>query len=83
METTTINEKLILDKLKNLKPKQQQQVINFIDFLQSQKTPAGTNTEQEKAISVLESASDLVGCINSGQGNLSLKKQEFKRKSLK
>jgi hypothetical protein len=38
--------------------------------------------EGEREISALESAGDLVGCLDSGKGDLSLKKREFKKKHL-
>ncbi|MFM6322682.1 MAG: hypothetical protein ACKPHE_10920, partial [Microcystis panniformis] len=60
---------------------QQQQVIEFIEFLQLKADKTAIH-EEEREISALESAGDLVGCLDSGKGDLSLKKREFKKKHL-
>ena len=72
----------ILEKLHTLTPQQQQEVMDFIEFLEF-KAQKKEIPEEEEQISALESAGELVGCLDSGKGDLSLKKREFKQKNLK
>ncbi|MFM7354208.1 MAG: hypothetical protein ACKO1G_14560 [Microcystis aeruginosa] len=80
MTLATTRQQTILEKLQTLNP-QQQQVIEFIEFLQLKADKTAIH-EGEREISALESAGDLVGCLDSGKGDLSLKKREFKKKHL-
>ncbi|MBE8995193.1 hypothetical protein [Microcystis aeruginosa] len=80
MTLATTHQQTILEKLQTLNP-QQQQVIEFIEFLQLKADKTAIH-EEEREISALESAGDLVGCLDSGKGDLSLKKREFKKKHL-
>ncbi|MCA2643108.1 MAG: hypothetical protein EWV49_20490 [Microcystis aeruginosa Ma_QC_Ch_20071001_S25] len=81
MTLATTHQQTILEKLQTLNPQQQQQVIEFIEFLQLKADKTAIH-EEEREISALESAGDLVGCLDSGKGDLSLKKREFKKKHL-
>jgi hypothetical protein len=81
MTLGTTHQQTILEKLQTLNPQQQQQVIEFIEFLQLKADKTAIH-EGEREISALESAGDLVGCLDSGKGDLSLKKREFKKKHL-
>ncbi|CCI15763.1 conserved hypothetical protein [Microcystis aeruginosa PCC 9807] len=74
MTQATTHSQTILEKLHTLTPQQQQEVIDFIEFLQfkAQKTEI---TEEEEPISAYESAKDLVGCVESGIGDLSYNKK--------
>ncbi|MFM7715082.1 MAG: hypothetical protein ACKO7A_20950 [Microcystis sp.] len=81
MTLGTNHQQTILEKLQTLNPQQQQQVIEFIEFLQLKADKTAIH-EEEREISALESAGDLVGCLDSGKGDLSLKKREFKKKHL-
>jgi len=81
MTRATTHQQTILEKLQTLNPQQQQQVIEFIEFLQLKADKTAIH-EEEREISALESAGDLVGCLDSGKGDLSLKKREFKKKHL-
>ena len=74
MNKATVLSEMIIEKLHALTPQQQQEIINFIEFLQfkAQKTEI---TEEEKQISAYESAKDLVGCVESGIGDLSYNKK--------
>jgi len=81
MTLATTHQQTILEKLQTLNPQQQQQVIEFIEFLQLKSDKTAIH-EEEREISALESAGDLVGCLDSGKGDLSLKKREFKKKHL-
>ena len=67
MTQAITNEKTILEKLHTLTPQQQQEVIDFIEFLQfkAQKT----EITEEEPISAYESAKDLVGCVVCGKWN--------------
>ncbi|MFM7791323.1 MAG: hypothetical protein ACKO90_25545 [Microcystis panniformis] len=80
MTLANTHQQTILEKLQTLNP-QQQQVIEFIEFLQLKADKTAIH-EEEREISALESAGDLVGCLDSGKGDLSLKKREFKKKHL-
>ena len=77
MIPATTHSQTILEKLNALTPQQQQEVIDFIEFLQfkAQKTEI---TEEEEPISAYESAKDLVGCVESGIGDLSYNKKVLK-----
>ncbi len=81
ISTTPPPLQIVLEKLQTLTPQQQQEVVDFINFLQSKADRTEIDGEKEE-ISALESAGDLVGCLDSGKGNLSLKKKEFKKKHL-
>jgi len=81
MTLANTHQQTILEKLQTLNPQQQQQVIEFIEFLQLKADKTAIH-EVEREISALESAGDLVGCLDSGKGDLSLKKREFKKKHL-
>jgi len=76
MIPATTHSQTILEKLNALTPQQQQEVIDFIEFLQfkAQKT----EITEEEPISAYESAKDLVGCVESGIGDLSYNKKYLK-----
>ncbi|MFB2935775.1 hypothetical protein ACE1B6_11030 [Aerosakkonemataceae cyanobacterium BLCC-F154] len=65
------NEQLMIDEFKKLSIDQQQEVINFMQFLQfkSQKDAAET-----RPISAYEAAQQWAGCVDSGLGDLSTNK---------
>jgi hypothetical protein len=76
------SEQTILELAKTLNPQQQQQVIDFIEFLhfQSQKQEKIVEQlEDKEPISFLEAAKEFIGCIDSGISDLSLKKKELKK----
>ncbi|MFM6325427.1 MAG: hypothetical protein ACKPGG_25235, partial [Microcystis panniformis] len=66
MTLANTHQQTILEKLQTLNP-QQQQVIEFIEFLQLKADKTAIH-EEEREISALESAGDLVGCLDSGKG---------------
>jgi hypothetical protein len=74
MIQATIRSQTILEKLHTLTPQQQQAVIDFIEFLQFQAQKKEISQEEEP-ISAYEAAKDLVGCIESGIGDLSYNKK--------
>ncbi|NES06364.1 MAG: DUF2281 domain-containing protein [Okeania sp. SIO2F4] len=72
-------EKIILESLKKLTPQQQQEVLYFIEFLQFKEQKKNLSDKQEEVISMLEAAQEFVGCVESGIGDLSLKKKELNK----
>jgi hypothetical protein len=73
-------QQIIIEKLPNLTTEQQQQVLDFIEFLQfksseTRKTEAG----EPEQISFLEAAKEFVGCVE-GPRDLSMRKKDLKRK---
>ena len=70
-------EKNILENLKKLTPQQQQEVLYFIEFLQFKGQKQKIYDKEEEVISMLEATQEFVGCLESGIGDLSLKKKEL------
>jgi Protein of unknown function (DUF2281) len=66
----TVNEKMRL-----LPPEKQQEVLDFIEFLQSKLVQQNTNIEQIEPISFLAAAQQFVGCVDGGPGDLATNKQ--------
>ncbi|VXD25705.1 conserved hypothetical protein [Planktothrix serta PCC 8927] len=77
--TALINsEQTIVELVKTLNPQQQQQVIDFIEFLhfQAQKPEKIVEQPEEKeAISAYEVAKQWLGSVESGIGDLSYNKK--------
>lgn len=67
-------EKIILENVKNLTPQQQQEVLDFIEFLKFKGLKQEISEKEEKVISMLEATKEFVGCLESEVGDLSLKK---------
>ncbi|MEH2308908.1 DUF2281 domain-containing protein [Nostoc sp.] len=63
------------EKMRSLPPEKQQEVLNFIEFLQSQIAQKNTNIEQIEPISFLEAAQQFAGCVDGGPGDLATNKQ--------
>ncbi len=82
MNCATTHSQTILEKLQTLTPQQQQLVIDFIEFLQFKAQKTEISSSEEEQISADESAGNLVGCLDSGKGDLSLKKKEFKKNAI-
>ena len=80
MTQAVSKEQTILELLKTLNSQQLQSVLDFIEFLQF-KAQKEEIVEEEKGevISMLEAAKEFVGCVDSGIGDLSLKKKELKK----
>ena len=75
-------EQRISERLQTLTPQQQQSVLDFIEFLQfkTQKQEIQETVEDEgEVISMREAAKEFIGCLDSGVGDLSMKKQELKK----
>ncbi|MEH2214655.1 DUF2281 domain-containing protein [Nostoc sp.] len=63
------------EKMRSLPPEKQQEVLDFIEFLQSQLAQKNTNIEQIEPISFLEVAQQFAGCVDGGPGDLATNKQ--------
>lgn len=63
------------EKMRSLPPEKQQEVLDFIEFLQSQLAQKNTNIEQIEPISFLEAAQKFAGCVDGGPGDLATNKQ--------
>ncbi|MBN3946916.1 MAG: hypothetical protein HWQ38_10640 [Nostoc sp. NMS7] len=61
--------------MRSLLPEKQQEVLDFIEFLQSQLGQQNTNIEQIKPISFLAAAQQFAGCVDGGPGDLATNKQ--------
>jgi uncharacterized protein YhbP (UPF0306 family) len=72
MISATTHSQTILEKLNALTPQQQQEVIDFIKFLQF-KAEKKELTE-EKTISFYEAAKEYIGCVDGGPGDLATNK---------
>jgi hypothetical protein len=68
-------EQAVLEKLRTLPIVQQQQVLDFVDFLQTKFLAITLSSPAEPARSALEVAGDLVGCIKGGSPDLSTNKR--------
>jgi Protein of unknown function (DUF2281) len=63
------------EKMRSLPPEKQQEVLDFIEFLQNQLVQENTNIEQIESISFLEAAQQFAGCVDGGPGDLATNKQ--------
>ncbi len=68
-------EQAVLEKLKTLPSDKQQEVLDFVEFLQTRFSRLQSQSVEEPTISALEAAGDLVGCIKGGPPDLSTNKQ--------
>lgn len=68
-------EQTILERLQTLTHQQQQSVLDFIEFLQSQNQKIEDRTVEDKPISAYEAAKEWVGSVDSGIGDLSYNKK--------
>ncbi len=69
-------EQMIIDEVKKLSPEKQQEVLNFIEFLQfkAQKQDV-QHKEEKKPISAYEAAKEFAGCVGGGLGDLATNKK--------
>ncbi|MBD2518774.1 DUF2281 domain-containing protein [Nostoc sp. FACHB-973] len=63
------------EKMRSLPPEKQQEVLDFIEFLQSQLAQKNTNIEQIEPISFLAAVQQFAGCVDGGPGDLATNKQ--------
>ena len=74
--TQAINKKdLISEMVKQLPPEKQQEVLNFIEFLQFQSQKQSEIPEHKEPISAYEAAKEFAGCLDGGPGDLSTNKE--------
>ncbi|MGH2412569.1 MAG: DUF2281 domain-containing protein [Microcystaceae cyanobacterium] len=73
--TQAIAQQTILDKLQGLTPQQQQEVLDFIEFLQSKTAKLGFKHPDATPISAYEAAKKWAGCVDSELGDLSTNKK--------
>lgn len=80
MTQAMARQEMILKKVHNLTPEQQEDLLNYIEFLQYKAQKQVNQHEQpQETKSFLEAAKEFIGCVDSGMGDLSLKKQELKQ----
>ncbi|WGV23381.1 hypothetical protein [Halotia branconii] len=72
-------EQIIAQKVLTLSKEQQQQVLDFVEFLQLKSSTVKFRYHNGTPMSALEAAGDLVGCVDSGPGDLSTNKEYLKR----
>ena len=65
---------VVIEKLATLPPDKQQEVLDFVEFLQARLLPSQQPLADEPTVSALEAAGDLVGCIKGGPPDLSTNK---------
>ena len=73
-------QQMIIDEFKKLSPEKQQEVLNFIEFLQfqeMQKQEALKDKEEEKQVSFLEAAKEFIGYVDGGPGDLATNKKHL------
>jgi Protein of unknown function (DUF2281) len=63
------------EKMRSLPPEKQQEVLDFIEFLQSKLAQQNINQEHQEPISFLTAAQQLAGCVDGGPGDLATNKQ--------
>ncbi|RCJ30098.1 hypothetical protein A6770_21520 [Nostoc minutum NIES-26] len=63
------------EKMRSLPPEKQQEVLDFIEFLQSKLAQQNPNQEQQEPISFLTAAQQFAGCVDGGPGDLATNKQ--------
>jgi hypothetical protein len=61
---------LIAEKLDTLPPEKQQEVLDFVEFLQAKFSSNLSPVSDHQSVSFLEAASEFVGCLE-GPGDLS------------
>lgn len=69
-------EQTVLEKLKTLPAEKQQEVLDFVEFLQSKTHQKDSNTQDDKpVVSVLTLAQKWVGCLEGEPPDLSTNKK--------
>ncbi|MEH2327678.1 hypothetical protein [Nostoc sp.] len=68
-------EQIIIDEFRKLSPEKQQQVIDFIQFLQWRCEKDVQHKEEKESISAYEAAKEFAGCVDGGPGDLATNKK--------
>ncbi len=71
-------EQTILAQIKGLTEQQQQELLNFIEFLQFKAQKQDIQEEEKEEISAYEAAKEFAGCVDGGPGDLSTNKKYLK-----
>jgi hypothetical protein len=76
MTQTISKEDIFLEKLRTLTTPQQEEVLDFIEFLQSKnEKKIEAKIEEKPQISAHEAAKQWAGCLDGGPGDLSYNKK--------
>jgi len=65
----------LIEKFENLTPQQQQTVLDFVAFLESQNQETTDDRPETEPISAYEAAKEFAGCVDGGPGDLSTNKK--------
>ncbi|NEO87672.1 MAG: DUF2281 domain-containing protein [Spirulina sp. SIO3F2] len=76
MTQTVSRETVILERLQSLTPQQQQSVLDFIEFLAFKGRDRVTTEVEPEDVAMLLVTQAFVGCVESGVGDLSLRKMK-------
>ena len=68
-------EQTIVDKLKTLSPDKQQEVLDFVEFLQAKASKQKENQDKQESISFLTATKEFAGCLDGGPADLSTNKK--------
>lgn len=79
MTQAITNEQMMMDEFKKLSAEKQQEVIDFMQFLQFQAQKQEVQQEEAKPISFLEAAKDFIGCVDGGPGDLATNKKYLEK----
>ena len=69
----------ILEKLQSLTDYQQQEVLDFIEFLQSKTSSVEFKHPDGTPMSAYEAADQFAGCVDGGPGDLATNKEYLKK----
>lgn len=66
---------IAVEKMQLLPPEKQQEVLDFIEFLQNKLSQQSPNQEKQEPISFLTVAQNFAGCVDGGSGDLATNKK--------
>lgn len=66
---------IAVEKMQSLPPEKQQEVLDFIEFLQNKLSQQSLNQEKQEPISFLTVAQNFAGCVDGGSGDLATNKK--------
>lgn len=72
---TDMNIEQIVDKLKTLPSEKQQEVLDFVEFLQTKTLQKEVKSPEGEVVSALTIAQKWVGCVEGGPSDLSTNKK--------
>jgi Protein of unknown function (DUF2281) len=68
-------ERAVVEKLKTLSTDKQQEVLDFVEFLQSKARGFDSEDRLDESVSFLEAAREFAGCLDEGPGDLATNKE--------